>query len=686
VKVQKTILIRPPKTPLIHLNQTRKLVGQLWEIKVITLFWPCATHTETSKASWWPPSISKAHAALEDLCLLLKPRKCGSQSTASQKLPLTLTERLNHMSRFLWAYTDVGHDGEPHSFNPVGGQWSKAADQTARTINFGEQKSSYLSWKLRKWTRAYISNWSTLPFQQKWQRSSAIDNEAVVEELSLHLCSIGKYAHAKDILDFLRDPKNQECLKVPGSISLKTAHHWMKRMGWQWKWEAKGQYVDGHKHEDVVTYRQNIFLPAWSNLQPQMRKWQVNPTNNDVKEIMEAQTVPWCHAVVWFHGESTLDANNQRKLRWVHQTENAVPQPKGEGVSLMVSDFVSADYGWLWSPNGNESAHVLFKAGKGSDGYFTNDEVVAQVGNAMDILVKHYLNEEHIFMFDNAKTHLKCASDVLSACKMPKSPSESWGIMVIAKDANGKPVHDGNGNVVKEKIQVTDAQLPKGTPPATFTFRRATSVLDGLREWLRFLSNEATQTHLVSQLDVRVSSVHRIRQSVAVIDWCLINPISRMSSQLLRQPVSPVDQKSFSCQSFIASSILLSSVGGLQSGFIEWSHAQLLRMHWKGALSTHSKLCPWTQCGSKQFLIINHDNHMAHMLRSDPALQSDCHALWMHISRGSMGSKPLGQSRSTVVTMYSQKVFCLNLILPTAPVTPLRPTSLLLEQLNSSLL
>jgi len=25
-------------------------------------------------------------------------------------------------------------------------------------------------------------------------------------------------------------------------------------------------------------------------------------------------------------------------------------------------------------------------------------------------------------------------------------------------------VHDGNGNVVKEKIQMTDAQLPKGTP------------------------------------------------------------------------------------------------------------------------------------------------------------------------------------------------------------------------------
>ena len=130
----------------------------------------------------------------------------------------------------------------------------------------------------------------------------------------------------------------------------------------------------------------------------------------------------------------------------------------------MVADFVSADYEWLQSPNGDESARVLFKAGKGCDGYFTNDEVVAQVGRAMDILVKYYPNKDHIFVFDNAKTHLKHANDALSARKMPKFPSESWGIMVIAKDANGKPVRDGNGNVVKEKIRMADARLPNGVP------------------------------------------------------------------------------------------------------------------------------------------------------------------------------------------------------------------------------
>ncbi|KAG2053507.1 hypothetical protein BDR06DRAFT_886053, partial [Suillus hirtellus] len=51
--------------------------------------------------------------------------------------------------------------------------------------------------------------------------------------------------------------------------------------------------------------------------------------------------------VVWFYNESIFYANNQQKLIWEHTSKGAVPQPKGEGVSLMVTDFVSTDYGWL---------------------------------------------------------------------------------------------------------------------------------------------------------------------------------------------------------------------------------------------------------------------------------------------------------------------------------------------------
>lgn len=60
--------------------------------------------------------------------------------------------------------------------------------------------------------------------------------------------------------------------------------------------------------------------------------------------------------------------NNHHKKWWVHKDEKVVPQPKGEGSSLMVAHFVSGDYGWLQSCNGNESACVLFRAGKGRDG------------------------------------------------------------------------------------------------------------------------------------------------------------------------------------------------------------------------------------------------------------------------------------------------------------------------------
>src|SRR6266487_1108564 len=97
----------------------------------------------------------------------------------------------------------------------------------------------------------------------------------------------------------------------------------------------------------------------------------------------------------------------------------------------MVADFVSADYGWLHSPDGNDTARVLFKAGKSRDGYFTNEEIIKQAHSAMDILSRHYPDEDHVFIFDNATTHLKRADDALSARKMPKDiskPDSNFGV------------------------------------------------------------------------------------------------------------------------------------------------------------------------------------------------------------------------------------------------------------------
>ena len=80
---------------------------------------------------------------------------------------------------------------------------------------------------------------------------------------------------------------------------------------------------------------------------------------------------------------------------------------KGKGASHMVVDLVSADYGWLRLPDREEEARVLFKAGKNHKGYFTVENILNQAAKAIDILEKHYPDEDHVLVYDNATTHQK---------------------------------------------------------------------------------------------------------------------------------------------------------------------------------------------------------------------------------------------------------------------------------------
>ena len=81
-----------------------------------------------------------------------------------------------------------------------------------------------------------------------------------------------------------------------------------------------------------------------------------------------------CHIAAWFHDELIFYADCCES-HWVRNDNSPQPYAKGKGASLMVADFVSAHYGFLQSCDGNESTHVMFKAGKNWDEYFTNDDV-----------------------------------------------------------------------------------------------------------------------------------------------------------------------------------------------------------------------------------------------------------------------------------------------------------------------
>ena len=66
----------------------------------------------------------------------------------------------------------------------------------------------------------------------------------------------------------------------------------------------------------------------------------------------------------------------------------------------------------------------MFKPGKNCDGFFNSTELIVQVNCAINIFKgKSNGLAQGLFLFDNAPSHLKHATDAISAIKMVKSVS-----------------------------------------------------------------------------------------------------------------------------------------------------------------------------------------------------------------------------------------------------------------------
>ena len=428
------------------------------------------THTPALAGQFTPPpTVKEATLALADLKLILRPPRNSGRGHKDPKLDLLLRTRLERMQMFLWNYTDPANKG-------CG--WMAASLKTAHA----QEKGPWLAGRLREWVRAYCKDREDLPMNiyGTWS-SSILEDEDFAQELLLHLQGIGKYVKAMDIVEYLDRAEVKSRLKLTKTISLSTAQRWMSHVGYRWSKTPTGQFVDGHERIDVVEYRQAVFLPIWAEMLSRTRIYTIDgnegappPSSTQARRV-----------VIWNHDESTYYANDRRKIRWVHKSETAVPYAKGEGALLMVADMVSPDYGWLRSPDGTECARVLFKAGKAREGYFTCEDILKQASNAMDILEKHYADEDHIMVFDNATTHLKRTDDALSARHMPKfSPKhgdkwdgtdwgesrkpKNWGVEVNVVDESGKPVHGPDGAPLKKKVPMGDGKFADGSSQSLY--------------------------------------------------------------------------------------------------------------------------------------------------------------------------------------------------------------------------
>ena len=79
----------------------------------------------------------------------------------------------------------------------------------------------------------------------------------------------------------------------------------MHKMGYCWNYAPKGQYVDGHKCEDIVAYQQNKFLPRLAEIEANSRMW-----TDGIEDSSVATTLIIHHTVVWYYDESVFYAND----------------------------------------------------------------------------------------------------------------------------------------------------------------------------------------------------------------------------------------------------------------------------------------------------------------------------------------------------------------------------------------
>jgi hypothetical protein len=105
-------------------------------------------------------------------------------------------------------------------------------------------------------------------------------------------------------------------------------------------------YIDGHEREDVVAYR-CAFVERWKTFEKHFHQW-----DNDGRELPRPNGFPLpdngpFRLVLVTHDESTFYQNDCHKIAWAQTTSRPVPQPKGDGQSIMVLDFLTSEWGRL---------------------------------------------------------------------------------------------------------------------------------------------------------------------------------------------------------------------------------------------------------------------------------------------------------------------------------------------------
>ena len=111
-------------------------------------------------------------------------------------------------------------------------------------------------------------------------------------------------------------------LWVGHGISLSTVRRWLRLEGFHFISHKKGLYFDGHDRPNVLSYRQNEFLPTMKHNEPHLVCYTVGNVEREL--AIQPQNYVERRLVLCAHDEMTAQAHDTNEKSWVLEDQHAL--------------------------------------------------------------------------------------------------------------------------------------------------------------------------------------------------------------------------------------------------------------------------------------------------------------------------------------------------------------------------
>lgn len=355
---------------------------------------------------------------LENCCVILDEmlnRQCRNKSSPLASLTPFDVRRYQSVHMYIGAILD----GKPKI---------KAAEDIAITL--WKNYKSYIPRAIPNWTKTFIRDGKLPEFRQGQhsKRKSLLADEDIREKACAWLRSIKpKDRSPQSLQDKLEKEILLETLGERGSLSLATVKHHMNLWGFQWRKSGQQIYFDGHERADVVEYRK-----AWAKRMVNYRKSMVEYEGEEMDEKIAPRLREREKKIVWVtHDECTFYSNDGRENFWLEANESIIKK-KGQGASIMVSDFLCPCHGPLRLPKEKaeslglpENARCIILPGINRQGFWKSEDMVKQLRNkAIPIFKALHPNSVALFTFDQSTNHNAYHRDALVVNRMTLNSKE----------------------------------------------------------------------------------------------------------------------------------------------------------------------------------------------------------------------------------------------------------------------